>query len=285
MIDDVVHVHVFQRHIELLVETFDREASTMTTATLNRPLRTADVARRAGCSVQQVRNLERDGVLEPPTRTPSGYRTWTEIHALAAATYVVLAAGVGAAEAKKLIRIARAGTENDVLALVDRAHARLHTERRDVELARAAVAAITAEPLDDVRPNDAMTISELASALAVPTSTLRYWDRQGLLTPARAVRGRARIYTPADVRDARIVHQLRLAGYRIPPLRALMPALRQRGRTSDITAALRARDAHINSRSRALLQAASGLLALTSSVEPQRKQPPTHQPGSGRNLR
>lgn len=239
----------------------------MTTKTLHRPLRTADVARRAGCSVQLVRDLERDGVLESPTRTPSGYRAWTEIHALAAATYVVLAAGVGPAEAKKIIRVARAGTESDLLALVDMAHARLDNERRDVHLARDAVATISAEPLDDVRPDDAMTISELAAALAVPTSTLRYWDRQGLLTPARAVRGRARIYTPADVRDARIVHQLRLAGYRIPPLRVLMPALRQRARTSDITAALRARDAHINSRSRALLQAASGLLTLASSVE------------------
>ena len=136
------------------------------------------------------------GVLESPARTPSGYRAWTEIHALAAATYVVLAAGVGPTEAKKLIRVARAGKEGDLLGLVDMAHARLHTERRDVELARAAVAAISAEPLDDVRPNDAMTISELGTALAVPTSTLRYWDRQGLLTPARTVRRRARIYTP-----------------------------------------------------------------------------------------
>lgn len=240
----------------------------MTTETLHRPLRTADVARRAGCSVQLVRNLERDGVLEPPTRTRSGYRRWTDIHALAAATYVVLAGGVGPVEAKRLLRIARAGTENDVLALVDLAHARLHAERRDVELARAAVAAIAAEPLDDVRPHDAMTISELAAALAVPTSTLRFWDRQGLLIPARAARGRARVYSPADVRDARIVHQLRLAGYRIPPLRALMPALRLHGRTSDITEALRARDAHINARSRALVQAASGLLTLASGGGP-----------------
>ncbi|PRY30538.1 DNA-binding transcriptional MerR regulator [Pseudosporangium ferrugineum] len=240
----------------------------MTTKTLHRPLRTAEVARRAGCSVQLVRNLERDGVLESAARTPSGYRAWTEIHALAAATYVVLAAGVGAAEAKRFLRVARAGTEADVLALVDMAHARLHAERRDVELAGDAVAAISAETLGDVRPGDAMTISELAAALAVPTSTLRYWDRQGLLTPARAGGGHARVYAPADVRDARIVHQLRLAGYRIPPLQALLPALRQHARTSDITAALRARVAHINSRSRALLQAAPGLLTLASSIEP-----------------
>nr|BFE65134.1 hypothetical protein GCM10020063_096600 [Dactylosporangium thailandense] len=60
-----------------------------------------------------------------------------------------------------------------------------------------------------------------------------------------------RVYAPAAVRDARVVHQRRLAEYRIiPPLRALMPVLRQRGRTSDITEALHARDANINARRR-----------------------------------
>lgn len=220
----------------MLLETSDYPDSRLGVTTLNRPLRTADVARRVGCSVQQVRNLERDGSLEPARRTPSEYRTWTATHAQAAATYVALAAGAG-----------------------------LHAERRDVELARAAVATISAEPVDDVRPDDAMTISELATALDVPTSTLRHWDREGLLTPARTAHGRARIYAPADVRDARVVHQLRLAGYRVPPL---MPVIRQRGRTFDITTARQARDANINSRSRALLQAAARLLTLTSTAEP-----------------
>ena len=186
----------------------------------------------------------------------------------AAATYVALAAGVGPVEAKRIVRAARSGTQNDVLVLVDAAHARLHTERRDVQLAREAAVAISAEPLDDIRPTDAMTISELATALGVPTSTLRYWDRQGLVAPGRAARGNARSYTPVDVRDARVVHQLRLAGYRIPVLRDIMPALRQVGRTSDLMNALRARDANISSRSLALLQAAAGLLALTSSADP-----------------
>jgi len=234
--------------------------------TLNRPLRTIDVARRLGCSVQQVRNLEHDGVLPPTTRTPSGYRTWTEAHVQAAATYVSLAAGVGPVEAKSILRVAGNGTQDDVLALVDAAHARLHAERRDVQLAREAAVAISAEPFDDLRRTDAMTISELATALGVPTSTLRYWDRQGLVTPERAACSTARSYTPADVRDARVVHRLRLAGYRIPTLRDAMPAFRQVRRASDITDALRARDANISLRSRALLQAAAGLLALMSSA-------------------
>jgi len=66
----------------------------------NTALRTVDVARRAGCSVQQVRNLEQAGVLPPTTRTPAGYRTYTHVHVLAAVAYVALSAGVGPVQAK-----------------------------------------------------------------------------------------------------------------------------------------------------------------------------------------
>ncbi len=232
----------------------------------NPGLRTIDVARRAGCSVQQVRNLEQAGVLPPTTRTPAGYRTYTETHAAAAETYTVLAVGVGPTEAKTILRAAHRSPASELLDLLDAAHARLHTERRDVALAQDAVAAISTEPIHEPRAADSMTISELAGALGVRTSALRHWEAEGLLTPARSSAGFARSYTPVDVRDARIVHQLRLAGHRIPALRKLMPALRQAQRHDDITAALLARHNNITTRSRALLHAAATLDALLASL-------------------
>lgn len=42
-------------------------------------------------------------------------------------------------------------------------------------LALNAAQAIVAEPIDDSLPSDAMSISELAEALGVRTSTLRHW--------------------------------------------------------------------------------------------------------------
>ena len=48
-----------------------------------------------------------------------------------------------------------------------------------------------------------MSISELAAALGVRPSALRYWDAEGLVVPRRATAGGARQYSPADVRDAR----------------------------------------------------------------------------------
>ncbi|MDI5939587.1 MerR family DNA-binding transcriptional regulator, partial [Micromonospora sp. DH15] len=39
-----------------------------------------DLAREHGISTQTVRNYERDGVLPPARRTPSGYRAYTAEH-------------------------------------------------------------------------------------------------------------------------------------------------------------------------------------------------------------
>jgi DNA-binding transcriptional MerR regulator len=226
--------------------------------------RTIDVARRAGYSVQQIRDLESDGVLPPVPRTRSGYRSYSEEHVQAALAYRAFAAGIGPVEAKTVMRAAHHGAESDLLALLDEAHARLHAERRDVRLARQAAEAITAEPIGEPHPSDSMSISELADALGVRTSTLRHWDAEGLVVPHRAPRSRVRNYGPSDVRDARIVHQLRRAGYGVAPLRALMPELRGARRWEEVLTTLTARDASIDARSRALVQATVALHAATT---------------------
>ncbi len=230
-------------------------------AGLHGRLRTVDVARRAGCSVQQVRDLEAEGVLPATTRTAAGHRVLGEAHVQAALAHRLLAAAVGPARAREVLRAAHRWPAPGVLRLLDAAHAGLDTERRDLALAREAAAAIGAEPVDDVRPSDAMGVTELAGALGVRPSTLRHWDAEGLVVPRRPA-GAARRYTPADVRDARIVHQLRLAGYGIGPLRALLPQLRGARRREDVLAALAARDADVDARSRALLEATAALAAL-----------------------
>jgi DNA-binding transcriptional MerR regulator len=242
-------------------------------------LRTADVARRSGYSVQQVRNLERDGVLPPATRTPTGYRLYTAVHVRAALAYRALGAGAGPAGAKEIVRAVHRSPSR-ALALLDAAHAVLDAERNDLRRARSAARAISGEPIDDVRPSDAMGVSELAAALGVRPSALRHWEAEGLVIPDR-LRG-ARRYTPVQVRDARIVHQLRLAGYRIAPLRELMPQLL----ADDLASVLATREASITARSRALLDGAAALSALLGQrrdvVDDEVAEQPAHVVAPGR---
>jgi len=213
--------------------------------------------------VQLVRNLERDGVLPPATRTAAGHRTYGETHLHATLAYRALAVGVGPTEAKEIVRSAHRRHVADVLARLDAAHARLDAERAELQRAEQAARAISSEPIADVRPSDSMGVAELAAALGVRPSTLRHWDAEGLVVPDRAGPRGTRHYTPSQVRDARIVHQLRLAGYRVPVLRDLVPRLRE----TDVSAALASRDASIIVRSRALLQGAAALNALLSIVD------------------
>lgn len=219
------------------------------------------MARRVGCSVQQVRNLEREGVLPPAERSPSGYRRYREEHVHSAVAYRLLTCGVGPVEAKTLLRAAQSESADHLLELLDQAHARLHAERRDLHLARRAVEDISTEPLTSQRPADSMTIAEVADALGVPPSTLRHWEAEALLMPQRARYG-ARLYPPAAVRDARIVHQLRLAGYSIPAVRVVVHQVRHLRRLDDLDRALVERQRTLSSRSRALLRAAAALKTL-----------------------
>ncbi|WP_324188521.1 MerR family transcriptional regulator [Nocardia flavorosea] len=225
-------------------------------------LRTAEVAYRTGYSVQQVRNLERDGALPAATRTAAGYRIYGEAHIWSARAYRALAAAIDPAAAKTILRALHKRDLRQVFALLDTAHARLDRERRDLDAARTAARSIADEPLADIQPTDSMSISELARALGVRTSTLRHWDAAGVVVPRRSDIRETRVYTPDDVRAARLVHQLRLAGYGIEALRELIPELRGRRRWDDLAAALTARDTRIDSRSAALLEAAAALSLL-----------------------
>ncbi|MFI6999512.1 MerR family transcriptional regulator [Nocardia sp. NPDC050175] len=229
--------------------------------------RTVDIARHAGYSVQQVRNLERDGVLPAATRTATGHRIYGEVHLRSALAYRALAVGAGPTEAKKILRVVHSGSISEALALLDAAHARLHAERIELGQAKRAAASISGEPIDDVHSSDSMSIAELADALGIRPSTLRHWDSEGLVTPDRTRQG-ARHYTPNQVRDARIVHQLRKAGYPIEQLRAVLPELRRAHRSEDVQSALAARDAGITARATAFLEAAAELHAVVSLTTP-----------------
>jgi DNA-binding transcriptional MerR regulator len=223
-------------------------------------MRTVDLARQVGCSVQHVRDLEHAGALPPAERSASGYRSWRQVHLLSALAYRDLAKGMGPVAAKGVLRAVHREPAAAVLARLDEAHAELARERRDLRLAREAVLAIAAEPLDAPRPTDAMAISELATALGTTPATLRHWEAGGLLAPDRSGRARVRTYSPEQVRDVRVVHQLRLAGHRIPQLRSLLPRLLEHGDASgDLDAALSTRDQNLATRSRALLRAAAAL--------------------------
>lgn len=221
------------------------------------------MAAASGYSVQQVRDLEAVGVLAPASRTPAGYRQFSPTHVRDLGAYRELASAVGPVTARNTMREIRRLPRDEAAALVASLHRGLEEERERTLAALRALHVIDAErdmaTVDE--PEDAMTIRELAGALHVPASTLRYWEQCGLVSPdrVRTVSGTARRYPAPAVREARITAALRLAGYRIPEVRAAITALRDYRDTADPLAALEARVSRVAERELALLRAGSVL--------------------------
>ncbi|GGM35660.1 MerR family transcriptional regulator [Promicromonospora citrea] len=253
------------------------------------PLRTADVVRATGYSAQQVRDLERLGVLPPAVREPNGYRAYTADHVRALHAYRGLAAAAGPVDARCLLgalvaaRDAAAGPSDptpaqprgaaadpapsvltDALAAVNAVHARFAREREEVLRALAALDAIRGEgPAADEHP-DALTITQLAAALGVRTSTLRFWEQEGLVHPERVTTLRARRYGSAAVREARVVAALRAGGYGVPAVREVIRSLDAGAGVDRAREILDDRLRRIATRTLALLRAGSDVAALAA---------------------
>ncbi|MGO1972846.1 MAG: MerR family transcriptional regulator [Propionibacteriaceae bacterium] len=232
---------------------------------------TAAVADAAGYSVQQVRELERLGVIPPAERAPNGYRRFTTEHRTALRTYRRLAVAIGPVAARSTLRDLPTLPFDQAAAAVNALHTRLAAERDEALAARRALQLISAESRvgrDSVGAEDTLSITALATALGVRTSTLRFWEREGLLHPDRVTSHAARSYPPAAVREARITVALRAAGYRIPEVREALTAVRDLGEVDRPLVTLQHRLDSIARRTLALLTAGADLVALLDGPDP-----------------
>lgn len=236
-------------------------------------MRTVEVAGQCGYSVQQVRDLERLGVIPPAGREANGYRFYTATHVHALRAYRGLAEAAGPVEARRLLAALWPGTVVEAAAAVDEAHARLARERAEVLRAQRALEAVRDEEgegggQDDEggRDGDFMTITQLAEALGVRSSTLRFWEEEGLVLPERVTTLRARRYGPSAIRAARVVVALRAGGYGIPAVREVMRSLDGLDGSADARRILGGRLDRIAARSVALLRAGADLAAVVDAT-------------------
>lgn len=236
------------------------------------PMTTAAAASAVGYSVQQVRDLEARGVIAVAARSPSGYRRFSAEHIRSLRAYRDLAYAVGPVEARRAMRDIRLQPRDQAAALICEFHVRLNAEREQALSARHALESISAETTTDAKPveDDSMTITELSQALGVRPSTLRFWEKVGLVAPDRVATraGTARRYTLTAIREARITAALRAAGYRVPDVQKAITAIRDLADASDSLAALDARLDSIAQRTLALLRTGSLLAELIEPHSP-----------------
>ena len=183
--------------------------------TLRDFLRTSDLAKAAGISVQQVRNYEAMGLLPSAERSKSGYRLYTQQHLAALKTARSLVGGYGWQRTPAIMQALHRGELSAALALIDTHHAGLASKRLQVEQTLAALFALAAQstPLPGTHHPQRFRVGEAAKQVGVRVSALHFWEQQGLLHPLRDRSSRYRLYDEQQMRRLRVVVLLRDAGY------------------------------------------------------------------------
>jgi DNA-binding transcriptional MerR regulator len=227
-----------------------------------RRLRPVDLAREHGLSAQAVRNYEEQGILSTAGRTRHGYRIYTPLHARALSAFVALVPAHGHGTATGVMRAVNTGDVDAALTLLDESHAQLLRDRETLAAVEKVLLDLTSsETLAAPRPGKEVFIGQLARELGVGPATLRKWERAGLLNPRRDPETGYRVYSPADVRDARLAHQLRRGGYLLRQIAPLIERVRHAGGVGPLEATLEGWRARLTTRGLSMLAAASELSA------------------------
>lgn len=234
------------------------------------PFTTSGLAAETGYSLQQVRDLERLGVIPPAPRRPNGYRQFTMLHATALRAYRQLAISVGPVDARRIMSELPDLPYDEAVARIVALHVDLARTRENTLAAVRALDSIVDEADREAAaaPQDSMNITELSTVLGVRSSTLRFWEQEGLIIPERAGHRRARNYPVDSIRDARIVTALRSGGYRIPAVRAVIASLRTTSGARDARESLHNRLQSIATQSEALLRAGADISDLLHQPDP-----------------
>ncbi|CAL9349270.1 hypothetical protein SUDANB176_00439 [Streptomyces sp. enrichment culture] len=233
-------------------------------------LRPVDLARGHGLSTQAVRNYEEAGILPAAGRTPHGYRTYTSLHAGALRAFLALVPGHGHRTATAIMRAVNQDAVEEAFRLIDESHAQLLDDRRTLQAVERALRGLEPEAASGPEavsgPNAApgsagRFIGPLAGELGIRPATLRKWERAGLVRPRRDPLTGYRVYDEADVRDARLTHQLRRGGYLLEQIAPLIAQVRAAGGPEPLEAALRDWHGRLSARGRAMLTGAAELEA------------------------
>jgi DNA-binding transcriptional MerR regulator len=195
--------------------------------TLHSSLRTIDLARAVGISVQQVRNYEASGLLPPVERSESGYRLYTQRHLAALKTARSLSGGYGWQRVPLIMQALHRGDLATALATIDACHAELASKRLQVEQTLSALHTLAEQlaPEQSSYQDQWLRVGEAARQVGVRVSALHFWEQQGLLHPVRDQSSHYRLYDEQQMQRLRVVVLLREAGYNFNVILAVLNEL------------------------------------------------------------
>lgn len=193
-------------------------------------LRTIDVARQTGVSVNTIHLYEALDYLPPVPRLSNGYRVFTQHHILHVqlVRYAMRCTWVGGKirqTAFATLKIAAQGNYAEALKEATQLESLVNNEQANAEEALKVLEKWTHHNIYH-ESEQLYRIGEVAQRLKVTVDELRNWERNGLINVPRAENG-YRIYSSPEIDRLLVIRALRRARYSTMSILQLMQHLEQ----------------------------------------------------------
>jgi len=177
------------------------------TGVMHMIFRPIDIARQLKISTTTLRGYEERGLIPPVSRSSAGYRIYTEKHLAYFICIREMLTAFGLTFIAKVMAELKGGHIDEALWIANKAQADLWNEKRTYKK--------TVEMLlhDNFHTAVArkMSIGEVSKETGIPVTTIRYWEKAGLLFPERNKENRYRVYTNEHMRQILTLNAIKLS--------------------------------------------------------------------------
>lgn len=173
-------------------------------------IRPVDIARKLNISTTTLRKYEEFGLTPPVPRSESGYRLYSQEHVAYFVCARKMISVFTTKEIAKILKEVMAKEINKALWMVNKAQAKLHSEKLIVE---KMVKNLLNDNNKQVNKNQyKLTIFDLSKETNIPITTIRYWDKVGLISAPRA-ENNYRLFSAEHIRQVLLIYALKYAVY------------------------------------------------------------------------
>jgi DNA-binding transcriptional MerR regulator len=218
-------------------------------------------------STSTLREYEDIGIIPVVPRSPSGYRIYTAEHIAYFICIREMLHGFNLSQIAKILKLIMAKQINEALWIANGAQASLQKDKYACEqikqrfLFKKKIIKCKEYSIDDV-----------SKATGIIPSTIRYWDKIGLISASRCAANNYRTFTQKNIDEILIIHALKLSmlakgeKYAVEKIHKELPEI-DFDDTDRISAIVASINSYLSARNKAQIRSISALYHLCTQVE------------------
>lgn len=193
--------------------------------------RPIDIARKLDVGTSALRHYEEWGIVPPVKRKANGYRMYTEEHEAYFQCIRAMYPGFGMATVRKIMPLLQRNNMTEALWEVNKIQADLHQRKQLAIKALEILKPDNMESFLQKRSKKWYTIGEVEREIDVPATTLRHWEKEGLITPSRNPENGYRQYNHENIRHLLIIRTVQSSVFFLDTVRDITNKINQQSIT------------------------------------------------------